>query len=149
VIIGVGNDYRSDDGAGLQAARELGSLNLPRVKIVDGVGDGTDMINAWQDAGAVFVIDSVLSGAEPGTVHRFDGLKDQIDEEIFAGYSTHAYSIPKTIKLARTIDRLPSALVIYGIEGRSYAPGKGVSPEVALAVRKVVKRISEEIEAME
>lgn len=147
LIIGVGNDYRGDDGAGLQVARELDARDLPHVRIIEGIGDGTDMINAWQDAGKAFVIDAVYSDAEPGTVYRFDGLSDRIDEKIFAGYSTHAYSIPRTIELARTIDQLPSSLIIFGIEGGNYASGKGISPKIAVAIREVVGRIIEEIEA--
>ena len=146
VIIGVGNDYRTDDGAGLQVARLLRELHLPNVRAIDGVADGTDLINAWQGADAVFVIDSVISGTGPGTIHRFDGLVDNIREDIFPGYSTHAFSIPKTINLARAIDQLPKTLIIYGIEADSVSSGSGLSPLVSSGVDEVVRRIKTEVE---
>jgi len=146
VIIGVGNDYRTDDGAGLHAARSLKELQWPEVRIIDGIADGTDLINAWQGADAVFVIDSVVSGAVPGTIHRFDGLVDNIREDIFPGYSTHAFSIPKTINLARAIDQLPKTLIIYGIEADSVSSGSGLSPLVSFGVDEVVRRIKAEVE---
>lgn len=146
VVIGVGNDYRRDDGAGLHAARKVEILHLPEVRTIDGVGDGTDLINAWRDADAVFVIDSVISGASPGTIHRFDGLKDNIPEEMFPGYSTHAFSIPETINLARALGQLPETLIIYGIEVDRLSSGTGLSAFVSAGVDEVVRCIRNDVD---
>lgn len=146
VIIGIGNEYRSDDGAGLYAARRLGDLNLPGVRTIHGIGDGTDMINFWRDAEMAFIIDSISSGADPGTVLRFDGLTDSLVDDIFTGYSTHAFSVPGTMNLARTLGQLPPKVIIYGIEAQSFSSGQGLSPEVAAAARDVVECIKNEIE---
>ncbi len=145
VIIGVGNDYRSDDGAGPYAARLLQRLRLPGVRVIDAVGDGIDLIVAWQGADAVFIIDSVISGATPGMIHRFDGLMDNIPDEIFPACSTHAFSIPGTINLARTVGQLPESLTIYGIEADSLSSGRGLSPSVSASVDEVVRRIKTEV----
>jgi len=146
VIIGVGNDYRCDDGAGLHAARRLRDMNLPDVRVIDGIADGTDLINAWQESDTAFVIDSVVSDAESGTIHRFDGLLDDIREDLFPGYSTHAFSIPETIKLARVLNRLPGRLVIYGIEAEKLSSGADLSRNVSSGVEEVVQLVANEIE---
>jgi hydrogenase maturation protease len=146
VIIGVGNDYRTDDAAGLLAARRLAALGLPGVHVVDSVGDGTDLINAWENMDKAIVIDSVRSESAPGKVYRFDGLTAEIDLENLSACSTHAFSIPETIALARTLDRLPQSLVIYGVEADSFAPGEGLTEAVAEGVDKIVQMIRAEIE---
>jgi hydrogenase maturation protease len=146
VIIGVGNDYRTDDAAGLLAARRLAALDLPGVRVVDSVGDGTDLINAWENMYRAIVIDSVRSESDPGEVYRFDGLTGDISLDALSACSTHAFSIPETIELARTLDRLPQSLVIYGVEADSFAPGEGLTEAVAQGVDKIVRLIRAEIE---
>lgn len=140
-IIGVGNEFRSDDGVGLFVARSIAAMDLPGVRVIDGVADGTDMLSAWQGAAAAFVIDCVKSHAEPGTIFRFDGLHDTIAEEIFVGYSTHAFSIPETIALGRELGQLPSSLVVYGIEAETFSMGTSISAKVANAAEAVIRII--------
>ena len=147
VIIGVGNDFRTDDGAGLHVARLLKESEWPDVRIIDGVGDGTDLINAWQGADTAFVIDSVVSGAVPGTIYRLDGFDGDIRKEMFPGYSTHAFSIPEAINLARTLGQLPKKLIVYGIEAESLLSGKGLSPPVSFGVQEVVRQVKTEVES--
>jgi hydrogenase maturation protease len=145
VIIGVGNDFRSDDGVGIAVARRIAARDLPNVTIIAGVADGTDLIAAWTDASVAIVIDCVVSGAEPGTLHRYDGLADSIPEDVFTHYSTHAFSIPKTIALAKILGRLPAALIVYGIEGRDFSSAEGLTTAVAQAADNAVERIISDV----
>ncbi|MFZ5981550.1 MAG: hydrogenase maturation protease, partial [Candidatus Zixiibacteriota bacterium] len=105
VVIGLGNDFRGDDAVGLYTARLLAKKNIPGMRIIEGVSDGTSLIDVWSGTQACFLIDCVYSQKEPGHIHRFDALTDDIPEDIFPGYSTHAFSITGAVKLARTIDR--------------------------------------------
>jgi len=146
VIIGLGNDYRGDDAIGLYTARLLVEKGIPGLKVIEGVSDGTTLIHAWQDAPACYLVDCVFSQNKPGHIHRFDALTDVIPEEIFPGYSTHAFSITGAVKLARALNQLPKKLVVYGIEGASFATGKTITLEVERAARKVRDLILEEIE---
>jgi len=145
VLIGVGNIYRGDDGAGPVAAREVASRGIPGVRVIDQVGDGTDLISAWDGVHTAYVVDCMRSGGEPGAVGWFDALDEAISEDIFPGYSTHAFSITDTIKLARILGRLPKHLIVVGIEGRSFAAGAGMSSEVEAAVKKVAVMLERRI----
>ena len=78
VIIGIGNDFRTDDGAGPEAARRVATFHFPGVSVIDGVGDGTDLINAWEGKELAIVIDCVHSDNQPGRVYRFDGLNEDM-----------------------------------------------------------------------
>lgn len=145
VITGVGNDLRSDDGVGPAVARHLAKMNLPGIRIVDQVGDGTDLINAWHGVDTAFVIDCMRSGARAGTTRRFEVGHGDIPEEILPGLSTHAFSIMDTIKLARAIGRLPDRLVVYGIEGDIFSFGDHLSSTVAASAVAVAESIRVEV----
>jgi hydrogenase maturation protease len=89
------------------------------------------------------VIDAVVTGAAPGTVHVWDGQR--LPAFAMSSASTHGLGVAQAIELARTLDRLPARLRVYGIEGKEFAIGSAVSPEVEWAVEEVVERIAIEL----
>jgi hydrogenase maturation protease len=146
VVIGVGNDFRSDDGVGLTVARAIAALNLPGVTVIAGVADGSNLVTAWENSQAVFIVDCARSGAEPGTIHTFDPLSEEIPADIFPRFSTHAIDIPESIKLSRLLDTLPPQMTVYGIEGENLAAGAELTYKVKTAAKKVAVVIREAIE---
>jgi hydrogenase maturation protease len=137
LVIGVGNAFRGDDAVGLVVARRLGQRGVP---VREESGEGTALMEGWDGAAAVFVIDAVHSGAAPGAVHRLDAQARPIPGQFFH-YSTHAFGVAEAIELARALGRLPPRLVVYGVEGKSFAAGEGLSPEVEAAAAQVVERL--------
>jgi hydrogenase maturation protease len=61
--------------------------------------------------------------------------------------SAHGFGVSEGIELARALKRLPAHLVVYGIEGRSFALGERLSPEVEAAAGEVVRRVKDELAA--
>ena len=92
VIIGVGNEYRSDDGAGIAVARRLRALFSTGVTVREESGEGAALIQAWQGAAWMMLVDAVRSGAPPGTIHRIDAQAAPMPTGFFS-YSTHAFSV--------------------------------------------------------
>ena len=90
------------------------------------------------------LIDAVQSQGEPGAVYRFDARQDPPPADFF-NYSTHAFSVAEAVQLARALDQLPPALLIYGIEGAAFEPGVGLSPAVEAAVNTVADRICADV----
>ena len=146
VIIGIGNEYRSDDGAGIAVARGLRARFPSGVTILEESGEGAALIQAWQGAAWVMLVDAVRSGASPGTIHRLDARATSVPTGFFH-YSTHAFSVAEAVELARSLDQLPPHLIVYGIEGENFAAGVGLSPAVEQAVETVVERLAEEVRA--
>ncbi len=146
LIIGLGNEYRSDDAAGLLVARRLQAIAGKIVAVLEQSGEGAALMEAWQDAERVILIDAVRSGATAGTIHRLDAQAQPIPQQFFH-YSTHAFSIAEAIELARALNRLPPCLIVYGIEGKTFAAGLTLSTEVASAVEEVTRRILVELQA--
>lgn len=161
LVIGIGNRFRRDDGAGIAVAGKIKALKLPGVEVQERCGEGTDLIASWCDHALVFVIDAVCSGAPAGTVHRFEvaaGLaaapvrREPIEPSpategpparIFRGTS-HTIGLGEAIELGKVLGQLPSRLVIYGIEGAEFRDGVGLSTAVEQAAADVVARITTE-----
>jgi hydrogenase maturation protease len=147
VVIGVGNEYRSDDGAGLAVARRLRAQLPAEVSTLEHSGEGASLLETWQGYGSVIVVDAVHSGAAPGAIHRFDAGSAPVPSRFFH-YSTHAFSVAEAVELARSLGQLPAKLIVYGIEGASFAAGRGLSPGVEQAAVELAARIKSEVFAL-
>jgi hydrogenase maturation protease len=144
LIIGLGNDYRSDDGVGRDVARKLRAESLDGVRILEESGEGAALIDAWHDADFVILIDAVHSGAKPGTIYRIDAHAEEIPRSFFH-YSTHAFSVSEAVGLGRALGQLPQRLVVYGIEGKNFEAGIGLSPEIETAAEETARRVKAEL----
>jgi len=145
LVLGVGNEYRGDDGVGRRVARELRGRAHRTLTILEATGEGTALLESWKGADAVIIIDAVASGAPPGTIHRLDARVQPLPAG-FLHTSTHAFGVAQAVELARALKQLPRSLVIYGIEGKTFDPDTGLSPEVEHAAGEVVERVLREIE---
>jgi hydrogenase maturation protease len=147
LVIGVGNDFRSDDAVGLAVARRLEEQDVHGIAIVEAPGEGASLVDAWDGTDAVILIDAVRSGSVPGTIHRLPRRALTRSADIFL-HSTHAISISDAIELARAMKRLPKRLIVVGIEGEDFRAGLGLSQEVKAAVSSAVDAVLEEAKAM-
>jgi len=144
LVIGLGNDYRGDDAVGRVVTRRLKAIGADNVRVVEESGEGAALIQAWKGADFVIVIDAVHSGGAPGSIHRFDAESQPIPSSFFH-YSTHAFSIAEAVELARALNQLPAKLVVYGIEGKTFDAGAGLSLEVEGAAAELVSWVEEEL----
>ena len=144
LIIGVGNAYRGDDAVGLRIAQDIKKKSPDHVNVIEQSGEGISLMDSWKDADTVILIDAVHSGAQPGTIHRFDVHTQTIPTKFFH-YSTHAFGIAEAIELARALKQLPQNLIVYGIEGKCFEAGIRLSREVEKAVEEVMMRVKQDI----
>lgn len=146
VVVGVGNAFRSDDGAGLAVADRLRGRLPEGMRIVSCELEPSRLIDACDGAASAFVVDAVASGAVPGTLHRFDASHDALPARLFRS-STHAFGVADAIELARALGRLPERVVVYGIEGSVFEAGEGLTPPVDAAVDAVVDAVLTDVAA--
>jgi len=144
LIIGIGNEYRWDDAVGLIVARRLKDRIVDSAIVLEQSGEGAALMETWRGADTVIIIDAVMSGAAPGTIHRFDAGAQPIPKSGFRR-STHAFSVAEAIELARALGSLPQRLIVYGIEGKNFAAGVGSSPEVEKAADEVIGQLLTEV----
>lgn len=144
LLVGVGNPHRQDDGVGIAVVRRLRSLLPDGVECVESTGDLLAFMDIWQSYEQVIVIDAMYSGRAAGEVIRFDASQQSLPADVRFP-STHAVGVSETLALARVLNRLPSKLVLYAIEGKQFGEGEGLSAEVAKAVESVVSYILQEL----
>ena len=145
LVIGVGNDYGGDDGVGLRVAREIGALGLDGLRVVTVAGDCTRLVGTWTREDRVFLVDAAFSSSVPGAIHRMEATDGPLPEEPLWRASTHSFGVAEAIELARALRQMPRRLVVYGVEGKTFTPGFGLSREVDRSVDRVVRRILEEL----
>lgn len=144
-IIGIGNLFRGDDAVGLLAARRLRERLDSSVAVLEAEGDGLALLDLMEAVDQVMLIDAVKSGGHPGTTIRLDLSKESRWGRLIP-CSTHAIGIAEAIDLARTLGRLPTQVILFGIEIDSLESGAALSERVSGGLDIVVEQVLKEIE---
>jgi hydrogenase maturation protease len=144
VIIGVGNEYRHDDGVGPFILQELRGLDCPGVSLADSDGEPTGLIELWDGADLAIVVDGVSAHGVPGRVYRL-GLHHPSAVSSSAA-SSHGMPLGEAVQLARALGRLPERMLFYGVQVADVTPGIGLTPSVAAAAADVTAEIYELIQ---
>lgn len=144
VIIGIGNEYRHDDAAGIIAVHRLRALDPPGVEFADSDGEPTSLIDLWSGADLAVVVDGVSADGEAGRVYRI-GLHHPAAERRGTA-SSHQVSLGDAVALARALGRMPHRLLLYGIQVADVSPGLGLSAPVEKAIAAVVAEIADLLE---
>ena len=147
LVIGIGNEYAQDDAAGLLVARKLREQVRDNIRVIESGGEGASLMEAWKGAFSAIVIDGVRSGAEPGSIYRFDAHQKALPVQPFRG-STHAFGLYEAIELSRSLNQLPQRLIVYGVEGQNFTAETNVSGAITQAVTAVTRSIIEEIKVL-
>lgn len=139
VVIGVGNRVMGDDAAGPVVIDRLAGRVPDDVALVESVGDATHLLETWRGRDRAVVVDAIVSGGVPGSVHRIDGLRGV--PAAWRSASTHLVGLGEAVELGAAVGVLPGDMVIFGIEISSVEPGIGLDPDVDRAVDDVVAAI--------
>lgn len=144
LVLGIGNEFRSDDAVGIHFARQFGALNLANIKVLEASGEGAELMDLWSDVSKLIICDAVYAGGEPGTIHVLEPHKQAVPSKFF-NYSTHAFSLAEAIEMSRALNRLPKQVTIYGIEGESFVAGITLTEKVQAAMVEVIAKVKAQI----
>jgi hydrogenase maturation protease len=147
VIIGVGNLLLKDEGVGVHVAQELQKKGLPSaVEVHDGGVAGIGLLDFFQGASKVLLIDAADMNLDAGAVVRFtpEEVAGKIDGPRF---SVHEVGVLEVLDLAKALDQYPAEVVIFGIQPKEIGWGTELSPEVQASIPKAVEAVWEEIDA--
>lgn len=146
VVVGLGHPDRGDDAAGLLVARRVKPLVPAGVTVIERHGDALGLLDDWAGAALAILVDAAAARGDAGRLHRIDVTADGLPHDLGLA-STHAFGVAEAVAMARALDALPARLVVYVVEGESFATGAEVSPAVAAAVAAAATRIAAEVEA--
>jgi hydrogenase maturation protease len=144
VVVGVGNRYRSDDAAGLEVARLVADASLSGVEAIEHDGEPAGLVETLTGRTVAYVVDALSGEGQAGRVHRFDATDRPVPERPLR-HSSHSLGLGEAVELARALGRMPSRLVVLGIEGSRFTAGVGLTPEVSAAVHRVVREILDDL----
>jgi len=146
LVIGVGNEFRSDDSVGLVIARKLRDKLGWNAEVIETEGEGADLMSQWQGRQTVFVIDAVSSGSKPGTIHWIDASNGAIPSKL-RPFSSHRFGLAEAIEVSRSLGLMPERLLVCGVEGENFEYGQDLTHQTAEAVGNAVERVLREVEA--
>ena len=142
VVIGIGNSYRRDDGAGPAVAAALDARAVPGVRVFSDTGDPCVILDAWADARLAVVVDAaVATPSAPGRIHRC--TIDQLQGA--SRVSSHGVDIAMVLALGEALDRMPADVVVFAIEVTETGYGVGLPPTVAAAIPHAVAAVMSEV----
>lgn len=150
-VIGVGNEFRRDDGVGwavVARLKERAEDHAPPAGTVFATCDGDPgrLIGLWEGAGLAVVVDAAHAHpGTPGRVHRLELDAGHIAPP--SATSSHGLGLGEAVELARVLGLLPERLVVYAVEGADSDFGTGLSAAVAAAVEPLVAAVEGEITA--
>jgi hydrogenase maturation protease len=156
IVIGVGTEFRCDDGVGPAVVDRLRGTVPANVELASSDGEPTRLMETWTDAAVAIVVDAVSGGdAAPGTLHRV------IVPEPAAGHgstapqgqlapaptpaSSHGLGLGAAIELSRALSRLPGLLILHGVQGEVFGYGQAFSPAVATAIDDLTARVRADV----
>ena len=145
-VLGVGNTFRSDDAAGVLAARRLADSPLTQeldfLLVVD-AGHAPENTTAELrrfKPEVILLIDAAEMGEEPGTI-RWLGI-DQVD-----GMSASTHTLPLSMFAKYVTLELGCEVKILGIQPQSTEIGEMVSDPVLQAVDGILNEILDSLQA--
>jgi hydrogenase maturation protease len=140
VVIGVGNEYRRDDGVGPRVVAELtGRLTGVDLRVTD--GEASRMLDLWTGTALAVVIDAVRAPDRPPGAWFELSASATTEEPAAAG--THGVGLGTAVALGRALGRLPDRLVVLAVCGTEFGFGASLTAPVEAAVRPVAERVRE------
>jgi hydrogenase maturation protease len=147
VIIGVGNEFRSDDALGILVARELRRRHLGKIRVVEVEGNIASLLDVWDGAENLLIVDAVSGAGPPGSIVRFDVSHSRIPANLFPG-GTHGFGVAEALEMGRELRRLPPNVLFYGVVGESFENGQGLSDRVLKNIPDLLQMIEEDVHAV-
>ncbi len=144
VIIGVGNPYRGDDGVGRYVVRQLEGKLPSASRASESSGEALSLMEQWGEARVAILVDAIDAGKEPGAIVRMEASESALTAETFRA-STHAFSVPEAVELARSLGQLPETVIVYGIQAAAFQHGEGLSPEAKRGADEAIGLILAEL----
>jgi len=141
-VVGIGQPFAGDDGAGPAVIAALRHARLPAGVDVLELPDPADLIPVLERGGEVIVVDAVVGGPV-GALIELD--PDQRDPAEPLAVSSHGVGVMQALALARAVagDRPVAHTRVFGIGiARPFITMRRLTPAVAAAVNRAARVIA-------
>ena len=147
LVLALGNPLLGDDAVGLEVARVLRErlAGRPDTELVEDEAGGIQLMERMTGFDRAIVVDAILSGAAPGTIHRLGPGEIPTQRTAVA----HGIDLPRALELGRSLGLpMPGEVRVVAIEAESVLEFREfMTPAVAAAVLPAVAAVLEELDA--
>ena len=150
LILGLGNPILRDDAIGLHVVRALRPVLAGRdgIDLEEDSHGGLRLMERMIGYDRAIILDAIITGAEPGTVHVMASL----DAPTQHCASTHDVNLPTALALGRQAGvPLPSDgnILLVGIEAADILSfGEECTPAVRAAIAPAVREVLEALDRL-
>lgn len=148
LVIGLGQDLRGDDAAGLEVVKRWQAgypetAKDPELVVELSPLPGLSLLSFLECAEAAILVDAVRSGAPDGTLH----VLQREDLAVFGtdARSAHGWGVAETLALGEELyaDKLPKRISLLAIEAGGLELGSQLSTAVQNALPAAAQRLQE------
>jgi hydrogenase maturation protease len=146
-VIGIGNLLRADDGVGIHVVKMLKD-ERPDIEAVDMSTAEIEILEHIRGCDNVVIIDSIMTGAEPGTIHMI--TPQDLEPSSFA--RSHGLNLSSTLLLGSRLfpDEMPKKIVILTVEAEDINSfSTELTPKVQSAIPRLLDLIFQEFDETE
>lgn len=141
-IIGVGNIFMGDDGAGSCVLKLLENESLPEnVAVINEGARGISLLHILTKLDTAIIIDAVDFGGVPGEICCFTPEEVKSEKQI-SGLSTHECDLLDVIELSRKLGECPENIIVFGIQPSAVTSGE-LSPPLKTKLPELAEHILE------
>jgi hydrogenase maturation protease len=142
LVVGIGSTILSDDGVGVRVVERLSERALPaQVEVVQLGTAGLGLLDLVEDCQRLILVDAIVTGAVPGTLHELRG--DDVARAAHLGPG-HEADLPTTLAFGQRVlgRKLPHQVVVIAVEAEDLTTfSESLTPRVHAAVEPAVARI--------
>lgn len=151
LVLGIGQSLRGDDAVGLETVRLWQSqcpLSAARVKVELSEMPGIALLDSLVEMDAAILVDAVRYVSPVGTVIRLGS--DELASFTPESASSHGWGVAETLHLGYSLYPwlTKCKITLFGIVGRDFGLGAGLTTGVQLAMLKVVGMVETEIQGL-
>lgn len=145
-VIALGNPHRGDDAFMLALAEQVCGQD-PRVELILAGRPGLGLLELLNTTKPVLLLDVVVSGAEPGTLHEL--ALAELPLRPLASTSSHGQGPAEVLALALALGRVLPRGELLGIEAGHFELGRAPSPALLARRDTLAERLRERIDALD
>ena len=142
LIVGFGNPLMGDDGIGPAVVRHLSRLELAAPVACHELSDILHLPAVWSEQQEVWMIDAVIGGEPPGTIHRI--AHDDVLSLTHRADTVHHLGLTEGLRwiLHAHPEMARVRFYLWGVEPETVSPIEALSEIVDKAVRCLVNELS-------
>ena len=147
LVLGIGNVLMGDEGVGAFVAQFLTKQKLPPfVKVLDGGTGGFHLLEEFQSADQVILIDATVNGNPVGSWKK---LQPKYSSDYPPTLTAHDIGLKDMLDAAQLLGKMPR-VILYAVSIKPLNSVKfGLSPEIESIIPALSQEILKEIETFQ